>query len=57
MLSQEKTQALKQLISESPAFKKYYGTKIETIIKVLPMFNAELVDKMYAFLKLESKSK
>ena len=48
---------MREMIKDSPHFKAKFGEKNDLIIKLLPMFTQDMLDKMHAFLVLESNQK
>jgi hypothetical protein len=49
-----KVESILSMIDKSPRFQKEYGLKLVILKKVVPMLGQDLIDKMYAFLLLES---
>jgi hypothetical protein len=56
MTKKEKMDEISIMIANSPSFKSRFNTQISLIQKVLPFIDQQLVDRIYAFLLLESKS-
>lgn len=50
----KKVDLILSMIDGSPRFQREYGIKLIILKKVIPILGEELIDKMYAFLLLES---
>ena len=56
MTKKEKLDEISRMIELSPSFKNRFKTQTALIKKVLPFIDTALVDRIYAFLILESKT-
>lgn len=56
MTKKEKLDEISRMIENSPSFKSRFKAQTQIIQKVLPFIDQGLVDRIYAFLILESKS-
>ena len=53
----KKIEQIQDMIVHSEKFKSQYGAQVTMIAKLLVFASDELIDKIYAFLVIESKQK